>query len=368
MSRFAFEEQAADGDYGQRNQSDDAVGHGVPGISGSFLMNGLHGEAALVFVGERANCGSAFKCVVNEAHTNSINVSFQLTDGAPDGSVINGIFLMNVASKQAFIAQSIHEARNSFAVTINPENSGRSEIRRAFGAGDLEAVGDVAANFAHGERPKMVSHRDALAQLPEGVLVQAFSKFGLAHEDDLQKLAVVGFEIGEEADLLEQLGSKILGFVDNEHGVALLFREGEEVFVEGGDGFEAVQATDLKTKFHGDGFDELVGTEGRVKDKGGFPVVAELFEEGATNRGFAGPDFTGELDEPLAFADPVKQVIKGFAVFGAVKEEAGVGGDVEGGLLKAVIIKINQPQGGLTSFSFFQKAERLRSLNSRHTS
>ena len=45
----------------------------------------------------------------------------------------------------------------------------------------------------------MIAHRDALAQLSQARIVQTVAQLWLAHEHDLEELAVVGFEIREQA-------------------------------------------------------------------------------------------------------------------------------------------------------------------------
>ena len=69
--------------------------------------------------------------------------------------------------------------------------------------------------------------------------------------------------------------------------------------------------------------------------------VVELFEQRAAQRRLARAHLAGELDEALALADAVKQMIDRLAMFRAVKQEARVRRDVERRLRQAVVIQIH---------------------------
>ena len=96
----------------------------------------------------------------------------------------------------------------------------------------------------------MVAHRDALAQLAQAALVELLAQLRLADQHDLQELALVGLEVGEQAHLLEQLGLQVLRLVDEEHDVVAGLRLLEQ---------EAVQ--DLEVR----GAVELAAARGRAR-------------------------------------------------------------------------------------------------------
>src|SRR6201999_246075 len=54
---------------------------------------------------------------------------------------------------------------------------------------------------------------DALSQLSQLVPCEKLAQLGLTDENDLQQLACVGFEVGEEANLLEHRGCEVLCLV-----------------------------------------------------------------------------------------------------------------------------------------------------------
>lgn len=155
-------------------------------------------------------------------------------------------------------------------------------------------------------------------------------QLGLADEDDLEELAGVGFQIGEEADVLKGIEGHILGFIDDEDDLAALFDEFEQVLVELFEQFLTGPARFGDAEFAEDTLEQLGIGEARIEDEGGFDGLGfELGEELSTKGGFAATDFAGEHDEALAFADAVAQVFDGLLVTGGEIEEARVGGYVE---------------------------------------
>src|SRR5580765_6958437 len=70
-------------------------------------------------------------------------------------------------------------------------------------------------------------------------------------------------------------------------------------------------------------------------------MTIKLFENRAAKGGFAGADFTRELDEALALTNAVQQVVERLAMFGAIKQEPRVGSNVERRFGQAVIVQIH---------------------------
>jgi hypothetical protein len=66
-----------------------------------------------------------------------------------------------------------------------------------------------------------------------------------------------------------------------------------------------------------------------LRIRGGAEGRPEALEGGAAEGGLAGTDLAGDLDEPLALADAVEQVLQSLAMPGGEVEKARIGGDVE---------------------------------------
>lgn len=187
----------------------------------------------------------------------------------------------------------------------------------------------------------MVSDRDALAKLAEVVMVQSVAQFRLAHQNDLQKFPVIGFEIGKQADLFEQTISEVLCFVDDKNGFAALRHLFEEKMIDLRDAFQAVESLDIQPEFHRDGFDELIGIERGIQNQRGGKIFPKLVEQRPAQSGFARADFARQLHETFALSNSVKQMIERFAMFCAVEKETRIWRYIEWRLGQAVIFQIH---------------------------
>ena len=85
--------------------------------------------------------------------------------------------------------------------------------------GEGEAVLDVGLDLGVVEGAEFVEDEDALAELAEAAFGEASLELGLADQDDLEEFLGVGFEVGEEAELLHDFEGEVLGFVDDEDDV-----------------------------------------------------------------------------------------------------------------------------------------------------
>ena len=68
--------------------------------------------------------------------------------------------------------------------------------------------GDIGGGLADLERPERAAQRDALFQLPKVRLVQAIAELGLTRQHDGQQLLIIRLDVGEQANLLEDLVRK----------------------------------------------------------------------------------------------------------------------------------------------------------------
>jgi len=204
--------------------------------------------------------------------------------------------------------------------------------------GEGEAVLDVGLNLGVVEGAEFVKDEDALAELAEAAFGEAGLELGLADEDDLQEFLGVGFEVGEEAELLHDFEGEVLGFVDDEDDVLAGVDAAQEGGVEAagevgvveGEGAVGGGVGDF-AEFAEDGGEEFAFGEAGVENEGGFDAGGvEFVEEGAAEGGFAAADFAGEDDEAGFLGEAVAEVGEGVVVGGAEVKETGVGGDVEG--------------------------------------
>ena len=77
-------------------------------------------------------------------------------------------------------------------------------------------MADVVLGFLGRERVQMEARDHALRELLEFGALEHRAQLGLADEDDLQQLPLVGLEVGQQAQLLEHVGREHLRLVDDQ--------------------------------------------------------------------------------------------------------------------------------------------------------
>ena len=113
------------------------------------------------------------------------------------------------------LADEVDDARNAAAGAVDG-GDGFVVEDAVGGAGDEQALGDVVRGLLRGDGVGAAPEGDALAELAEVGGAELLFELGLTGEDDLDELFGRGFEVGEQADLFEQLPGKVLGFVDDD--------------------------------------------------------------------------------------------------------------------------------------------------------
>src|SRR5262249_40971123 len=179
---------------------------------------------------------------------------------------------------------------------------------------------------------------------------QLVAQLGLADEDNLKELSLVGLEVRKKPNLLEQLGPEVLGFIDEENDVISLGHLIEKIGVQELQVRGAVELLRLFTELQQDRPHQLRAREDRVEDERGAALGGKLAEDRPTDRGLAGAHFAGDLNEALALADPEEDVIERFSVLVREEEKAGIRGDVERRLAKAVELVVH-PGGRIALLS-----------------
>ena len=99
----------------------------------------------------------------------------------------------------------------------------RGEGHLARSARHRQPVAHVVVGLLARQGRQVVAGGDALRELPQLAPSQHLRELRLADEDDLDELLGVGLEVGDEADLLEDLGREVLGLVDEQDHVPVLF-------------------------------------------------------------------------------------------------------------------------------------------------
>ncbi|MNV59860.1 hypothetical protein D3C71_1523050 [compost metagenome] len=95
-----------------------------------------------------------------------------------------------------------------------------AERQRAVEPRHRQPVRNVLLRFLRGERIEMKTGDHSLRQLLHRRARHHRAQLGLADEDDLQQLALAGFQIGQQTQLLQHVSRQVLRLVDDEHVVA----------------------------------------------------------------------------------------------------------------------------------------------------
>ncbi len=226
------------------------------------------------------------------------------------------MFFAREGAEQRAVAHDIDHARNAVAQPMDFAQCARRESFRR-GARDAHAVLDVTCGFGDGKRAQVIAASDPLRQLPQVRLLEQRTQFFLADQDDLQQLGGGGFEVGQQAHLLERLETQVLGLVDDQHDTAAAGMRFEQVMPEQVHqrlGAVAAVGRHLQVQFLADRQQEFRGRDARVQDQRDFGMTWELLEQAADHRRLAGADFARQLDEPARFIDTVQQVRQRFGV------------------------------------------------------
>src|SRR5450432_3642183 len=156
----------------------------------------------------------------------------------------------------------------------------------------------------------MVADGDALAQLAQARIVELVPELRLSDENDLQELALVGLEVREESDLLEELGLEILRLVDEEHDVVVARGLVEEILIQEVLVPGPVELARPQPELDQDRSGELGAGQDRIQDQSGMDGRTELLEHRACHGRLARSDFPRDLDEALALPDAEEDVVE----------------------------------------------------------
>src|ERR1022692_2649846 len=95
------------------------------------------------------------------------------------------------------------------------QGGGREYFAR--GTRDAQPMTHIMQRFLSRQGLQVIASGNALRQLAKVSAVQQLAQLRLTDQYDLQKLLRRGFQVGQEPDLLEDLGGQILRFIDDDY-------------------------------------------------------------------------------------------------------------------------------------------------------
>ncbi|MEZ5558838.1 MAG: hypothetical protein R3E86_09910 [Pseudomonadales bacterium] len=109
---------------------------------------------------------------------------------------------LDVAAQQRAVGYQVDDARRAPRDRVQPaQRRARKQMRIAARAG--QPVDDVGVGVLTAQRAQVVACRDPLRQLAQFLAVEQLGELRLAQQNDAQQLALIGFQIGQQTNLLE---------------------------------------------------------------------------------------------------------------------------------------------------------------------
>src|SRR5205823_6418612 len=130
--------------------------------------------------------------------------------------------------KQRLVREDVDEPWHASAAAVQRRDGIVAEERLAAVARDRQPMRDIGADFALGEAGQAVMKADALQELPDRFVLELPIELGLAEHHDVEELALLGLQIGEQADRLQRLERHRLAFIHAQHDALAQAREVEQ--------------------------------------------------------------------------------------------------------------------------------------------
>src|SRR3977135_3036318 len=136
-----------------------------------------------------------------------------------------------VGAQQCASADHVEDPRHSYCQPVNLRKGcwGKYVAGRA---GHAQAMSHVGCGLVVSQRVEVVAPRDALGQLSQLVTPKELTQLRLADENDLQELARVGFQVSQQAHLVENARCEVLCLVDHYYDAAAAGMSAQQVAAE----------------------------------------------------------------------------------------------------------------------------------------
>jgi len=174
----------------------------------------------------------------------------------------------------------------------------------------------------------------ALVKLAEFGPRQQFLELRLTDQYYLNQLFLLGLDIRQHPDLLEDGGLQVLGLVDNEHHVLAPEALLEQKPVQPVDQLLLCIRRGIDAEILVYRLQKLDFRQVGIEDDGAFGALVHLIEQVPAERGLAGADLARDDHEAAPLLDAVSKMRDGLLVLIAQVEILRVGCDIEGLLIE----------------------------------
>jgi len=270
--------------------------------------------------------------------------------GLVEDAAVDGGLAVRVGAEQRAIAQQVDPARHPARIAEDAPQRALIEGTGVAQARHGQPVAHVVRGLLLRQRLEVVTGDHALRELLHVGPRQHGAQLGLPDQDDLQQLALVGLEVGQQAQLLQHAGRQVLRLVDDQHvvlphGVRAQQElvERVDVVLDGRHARPLVPVGNVELRAHG--LQQFLDRELGIEDVGHVAAIGQLLEEAAAHGGLAGADVAGQKHEPSPALHAVEKMRERFPVPLAHEEVARIGRDREGPLLQAEVALVHGRQG-----------------------
>ena len=250
--------------------------------------------------------------------------------------------VFHIGAQQGAVAEDIDQPRHTIAQAIEQPDTLVGKQLDVL-PGDSQAVIDIGPDLFPVKRLQMVARGNALRQLAHFRAGEYIEQFGLAENDNLQQFALMGFQIGQQAQLFQYRCRQILCLVDNKYGFFIItVAFNQELVNQVGIGFYAVAGFGVRDfQFVADGFQQFDFADLGVEQQGDVGLLGYLFQQAAADGGLAGADFAGQQYAAAITVQAVNQMRQRLAMLRRHVQITRIGGDGKRRLPESKIVVIH---------------------------
>ncbi|MDT4843669.1 hypothetical protein FQZ97_776040 [compost metagenome] len=254
--------------------------------------------------GERAACAGGRRRPERVKH---------LGGGLVHHGAFHAVLAAGIGAEQGTVTQQVDAPGHTGRERVNPAQGVAREGQGPVQSGHIHAVLDVLPGLGLVECVEVKARDHALCELLQFGLGQQVAQFGLADQDDLQQLAGVGLQVGEQAQLFQHVGRQVLCFIDDEHGVLSCGVGGQQKSVEWvnmvfSGGLTRTLVVHHHPKLVTDRAQQLDDRELGVEDVSDPAVLGGLLQKAAADGGLAGTDLASQQHKTTATLHAVQQM------------------------------------------------------------
>ncbi len=247
-----------------------------------------------------------------------------------------------VGRHQRLVRQDVDETRHAAAALRDLVDRAPLEQAHAVVAGEGETMRQIGVDAVRIQRQQFVAERDALAKLADRGLVEHLIEFGLTEQHDLHELALLGLEVGQQAQDLQSLQRYGLRFVHADDDALARGRELQQRHVEPPQQLVLRARTgQTDAEFLDHRQQQARRAQVRIRQVGAAEISAQRIDQPAAQQRLAGTDFADHLDESFAAAQGDEQHVQPVEIARTLHEEGGVGGQRERQFTESEMLQVH---------------------------